>query len=102
MNCVPTSEPPRLYWHEGLQCHIDRIDYDFRTGAARLFLPTYNVTSMTGALKLGTAVDPRCRLIHVYSAGKMDYAYRRFDEDRWRCCRYSDVRREAAHDGRSA
>ena len=70
MNNVPTSEPPRPHWHEGLKCHIDRIDYDFRTGTARLFLPPYNVTSMTGALALGTAVDLRCKLIQVYSIGK--------------------------------
>ena len=62
-------------WRNDLVCGIDRLEYDFETRVARLYLPDCHCADMTGAIKLAETIDDHVKVIITYAGDKPDTRY---------------------------
>lgn len=58
-----------------LQCSIVRLEYDFASHTARLFLPDMNCTDMSGAIAFCQQIDEAVQLIETFEDGRLDIRY---------------------------
>jgi hypothetical protein len=77
-------ETPGGVLHEGLACHILRIEIDLVRRRAVLWLPPLCCTDMRGAIDLIESIDPRIERIDTMSGANRDTCYERSGR-KWLC-----------------
>jgi hypothetical protein len=70
-------------WNEQLQCHVERIEYDFCKRAGIVRMPWGNCTSMDGCIRLFEAIDEDVRTIQTIEADGLDTRYVRMLKNKW-------------------
>lgn len=60
---------------EELQCSIVRLEYDFTSHTARLFLPDLSCTDMSGAIAFCQRLDEAVRRIETFEGERPDIQY---------------------------
>jgi hypothetical protein len=96
------AKKAKRYFHEGVQCYVENVSYDFRTRTGRIDMPEGSHTDMTGAIDLIRAIDPEARRIETFADGKPDTTYVHADKrDHWQAILFdtgaSRAGRPAAH-----
>jgi hypothetical protein len=70
-----------LPFHEGLQCHVRHLEYDFQTRKGRLVVDHESCPDMTACIALFGAIDPHVNFIEVFAGDIPDVAYVKSDAD---------------------
>jgi hypothetical protein len=65
----------RGYYDPRLVTRVERLEYDYRTGTGRLYMPPHCCTDMTAAIKLFKAIHPRVRRIETFAGEEPDVRY---------------------------
>ena len=69
-------------WSDLLQCNWSHwVAVNEKT--LHLYLPSYNVTDMTGCIKTASTLMPSVECVMVWSGGKQDTCYKKID-GKWR------------------
>jgi hypothetical protein len=61
-----------------LGCEVERLQYNFRSHAGVLSLPSGQCCDMDGCIKLFSGIDPEVVLIETFSGDKQDTTYSKF------------------------
>lgn len=72
--------------HAEMMCAAERLEYNFVTKRAVVYLPTDNCTDMTGTVAAVLRIDPAAREIVTVSDDLPDVAYVRVGEE-WHAVR---------------
>lgn len=67
----------------GLATTVQRLHYDWSTGAGGLFMPDGCCTDMQGAIRLFRKIDPNVRVIRTFAGPARDTTYERVGRDEW-------------------
>lgn len=65
----------KFVFRDDVQCHVQKLTYDFKEKVGHLFLEDGDCTSMSGCIKLFQAIDPRVVGILTIAGGRQDTGY---------------------------
>lgn len=75
------------YYHDGLQCCVISLRYNFEQKRGWIFFPEFDCCDMTACVDLFTRIDPRVENIKTGAGGVADTEYRRIGKgkgvDNW-------------------
>ena len=63
-------------YHDGLQCWVLGLTYDFASRTGRLNMEEGACCDMTGCIRLFEAIDPRVLVVQTFSGEKQDTEFR--------------------------
>lgn len=64
-----------MTFNDTLRCHPLKLEYDFETRTAHIFLPHGERTDMDGAVAMVRAIDATARDIYVYGGTRVMAVY---------------------------
>ncbi|WP_247997509.1 hypothetical protein [Brucella tritici] len=65
------------YYHEGMQCYVNSIHYDFHTKTGTVFMAEDSCTDMSGCIAFFERIDPQALLVRTLAGEEDDTVYRR-------------------------
>jgi hypothetical protein len=63
--------------HDGLQCEVLTLDYDFIRKVGKIYFPPVNCCNMTDCIELFQHIDPAVSMIYTFAGDWYDTAYRK-------------------------
>lgn len=69
------DEGDGIVFHDGVQCFVANLEYDFRCRAGTLHLADGSCTDMRGCIELFKSIDPRVVVIQTIAGGRRDTWY---------------------------
>lgn len=62
-------------FHDGMKCHVLRIEYDFVSQIGILYMPPVCCCDMQGCIDLFEAIDPKVDQIRTFGGDRQDTSY---------------------------